>query len=59
MAGMKLMHYEIHDQALPIQPFQDVKVTLELRNANGDTVSHKVAYQVSLGPMPAILRSEP
>ena len=59
VAGWKLIQYDIASPDDPIGPFDDVVVNLTLVKGEGQVVERRVAYQVSLRPALAVLRSEP
>jgi hypothetical protein len=56
--GWQLMDFQVGDAAALFGPFQDVPVTLTLRNRSGRTIGKQVKYQVTLEPALAVLRSD-
>ena len=59
IAGYQLTGYAIDEPEAAIAPFDDVLVILSLRDRQGKPFEKTVAYQISLTPGPAVLRSEP
>jgi hypothetical protein len=59
VAGYQLTGYAIDEPEAAIEPFDNVLVNLNLRDRQGKTCEKTVAYQVSLSPGLAVLRSEP
>jgi hypothetical protein len=59
IAGYQLTGYAIDEPDGVIEPFDDVLVNLSLRDTHGKPLEKTVAYQVSLDPGLAVLRSEP
>ena len=58
LTGLRLAEYEIEEPDRPIQPFQDVEVILELKDARGKSVRREARYQVGLDPSVSVLRSD-
>jgi len=56
--GLRLTDYRLPQRRRPIQPFDDVQVTLLLRNRWGNKVEKAVVYQIMLTPDPAVLRND-
>lgn len=59
LAGFRLEDYEIQPPASAVQPFQNVFVTLTLKQGSGEIVDRAAQYQISLEPNRAVLRSDP
>ena len=59
LAGWHLTGYELETPDIAIQPYENVRVNLTLRDPRGNAVERMVGYQVSLTPVPSVLRSEP
>ena len=58
VAGMELVDYELEDESAPIQPFQDVVVSLLLKDKRGETTQKDARYQVGVEPVLTVLRSD-
>ena len=58
-AGRRLLGYRLEDPNCEIAPFDDVVVALTLADSRGASTEKVVAYQISVEPALAVLRSEP
>ena len=58
-SGWRLTEYQLADPDLEIRPFTGVRVQLLLKDRKGQTAKRLAAYQVSLRPGLAVLRSDP
>lgn len=56
--GLVLTDYRLQPRESIFQAFQDAEVVLILRNRQGKTLEKPVAYQVTLSPRPAVIRSD-
>lgn len=50
LAGSHLDDFELKTPSSQIEPFQDVKVQMHLKDARGAPIRKEVAYQVGLNP---------
>jgi hypothetical protein len=50
MAGWHLVDFQLKTPASQIEPFQDVKVQVHLKDVRGTPIRKEVAYQVGLNP---------
>ena len=57
-SGLHLSDYRLADREIPLRPFDDVQVTLLLRNRRGEIVEKTAVYQVACEPQLAVLRSD-
>lgn len=58
IAGWQLAAYELEFDDAHIEPYQNVRVNLTLKDKWGRAIERQVGYQVSLAPRLAVLRSE-
>ncbi|MBX3437365.1 MAG: hypothetical protein KF861_07750 [Planctomycetaceae bacterium] len=58
-AGCRLVQYELTQPDRPIAAFENVPVTLVLQDTRGERIEKQVAYQITLEPHRAVLRTEP
>lgn len=56
--GWLLVDYRLNEPDAILRPFQDVRVTLLLRDKRGETAERVAAYQVATSPALAVLRSD-
>lgn len=58
-AGARLQKFELLDAQRPIRPFQGVRVKLTLQHRSGTVVETVGMYQITLEPLPSVIRSDP